>query len=65
MYTVLLNILLLGLTPYADENIWYQCGFWHNMSTTDICILSILQILMGGVVKEYNEAVHQLIIYFS
>jgi len=35
-YTILSNILLSRLIPYAEEVIGgHQCGFRHNRSTTD------------------------------
>jgi len=62
-YKVLSNILLLRLTPYAEEVIGdHQCGFRRNRSTTDhiFCIRQILEKKL-----EYNEAVHQLFIDFK
>jgi hypothetical protein len=57
---ILSNILLSGLTPYAEELIGdHQCGFRRNRSTTDN-IFCIRQILENE--WEYNEAVHQLFI---
>jgi hypothetical protein len=55
-YKILSNILLLRLTPYAEEITGeHQCGFRHNRSTTDhiFCIRQILETKW-----EYNEAVH-------
>jgi hypothetical protein len=50
LYTILSNILLSRLNPYAEEIIGdHQCGFQSN---------SIRQILEKK--WEYNEAVHQL-----
>jgi len=46
MYKILSNILLSGLTPYAEEIIGdHQCGFWCNRSTIDhiFCIRQILE----------------------
>jgi len=65
MYTILSNILLSRLTPYAEEIIGdHQCGFRSNRSrsTTDhlFCIRQILEKKW-----EYNEAVHQLCIDFK
>jgi hypothetical protein len=58
--TVLSNMLLSGLSPYADESIGdHECGFRCNRSTTD-CIFCIHQIL--NKIWEYNEAVHQLFV---
>jgi len=62
-YKILSNILLSRLIPYAEEITGvHQCGFWHNRSTTDhvFCINQILEKKW-----EYNEAVHQLFIYFK
>jgi hypothetical protein len=45
-YKILSNILLLRLTPYAEEIIGeHQCGFIRNRSTTDhiFCIRQILE----------------------
>jgi hypothetical protein len=62
-YKILSNILLLRVTPYAEEIIGgHQCGFRCNRSTTDH-IFSICQILVKK--WEYNEAVHQLFIDFK
>jgi hypothetical protein len=62
-YNILLNILLSGLTPYADEIIGdLQCGFRRNRSTTDQ-IFYIRQILQRK--WEYNGTVHQLFIDFK
>jgi hypothetical protein len=48
-YTILSNILLSRIIPYADEIIGdHQCGFRRNRSTTD-------QIL-----KLHNEELHDL-----
>jgi hypothetical protein len=56
------NVLLVRLTPYAEEIIAdHQCGFRRNRSTTDH-IFFIRQIF--GKELEYNEAVHQLFIDF-
>ena len=44
-YKILSNILLTGLTPYAEEIIGdRQCGFRHNRSITDhiFCVHLIL-----------------------
>jgi hypothetical protein len=49
-YKILSNILLLRLTPYAEEIIGeHQCGFRRNRSTTDhiFCIRQILEKKMG------------------
>jgi len=46
MYKILSNILLSGLTPYAEEIIGvYQCGFQHDRSANDhiLCICKILE----------------------
>jgi hypothetical protein len=54
---------LSRLTPYAEEIIGdHQCGFRRNRSSTDH-IFSIRQIFEKK--WEYNEAVHQLFIYFK
>jgi len=45
-YTILSNILLSRLTPYAEEIFGdHQCGFRRNMSTTDhiSCIRQIFE----------------------
>jgi hypothetical protein len=64
-YTILSNILLSRLTPQAQAIIGdHQCGFRQNRSTTDhTSIFYIRQILEKK--WEYNEAVHQLFIYFE
>ena len=62
-YTVLSIILLVRLTPYAEEIIGdHQCGFRRNRSATDnlFCIYQIREKKW-----EYNEAVHQLFIDFK
>jgi hypothetical protein len=62
-YKILSNILLIRLTPYADEIIGdHQCGYRHNRSTTDkiLCIWQILEKKW-----EYNGTVHQLFIYLK
>jgi hypothetical protein len=62
-YKILSNILLLRLTPYAEEIIGdHQGGFRRNKSTTDhiFCIRQLLEKKW-----EYNEAVHQLFIYLK
>jgi len=62
-YKILSNILLSRLTPYAEEIIGdHQCGFRCKKSTTDhtFCIRKILEKKL-----EYNEALHQLFIYFK
>jgi hypothetical protein len=62
-YTILSNILLARLIPYADEIIWdHQCGFQGNGSTTDQ-IFYIWQVLEKK--WEYNGTVHQLFIDFK
>ena len=46
VYKILSNILLKGLTPYAEEIIWdHHCGFRRKGSTTHIlfCIPQILE----------------------
>ena len=61
-YTILSNILLSRLIPYAEEIIGdHQCGFRRNRSTIDhiFCIRQIL-----GKKLELNEPVHQLFINF-
>jgi len=63
MYKILSNILLSGLTAYAEEIIGdHQCGFQRNRSTTDyvFCIHKILEKKW-----ECSEAVHQLFIDFK
>ena len=62
-YTILSNILLSRLTPYAEEIIGdHQCGFRRNRPSTDhiFCIRQILENKW-----EYNVAVHQLFIDFK
>jgi hypothetical protein len=54
-YKSLCNILLSSLSFYVDEIIGdYQCGFWHNRSTTDqnFCTPQILE-KNGSTVKQY------------
>ena len=53
-YKILSNILLLMLTPHADEIIKeHQCGFRYNKSTIDhiLCVCQILD--KNGNVKRY------------
>jgi hypothetical protein len=51
------------LIPYVEETIWFhQYGFRRNRSTTDH-VFRIPQI--PGTKSTYNEAVHQLCIYFK
>ena len=60
---ILSNILLPGLTPYAEEIIGdHQCVFRCSRSATDhiFCIRQIIEKKW-----EYNEAVRQLFIYFK
>jgi hypothetical protein len=62
-YKILSNILLLRLTPYAEEIIGdHQCGFRRSRSATDhiFCNRHILEKRW-----EYNEPVHQLFIDFK
>jgi hypothetical protein len=62
-YKILSNNLLSRLTTNAEEIIGeHQCGFRRNRSTTDhiFCIHQILDKKW-----EYNEAMHQLFIYFK
>ena len=62
-YTILSNIMLSRLNPYAEEIIGdHQCGFQSNRSTIDhiFCIRQVLEKKW-----EYNEAVHQLFIDFK
>ena len=62
-YTILSNILLSRLTPYAEEIIGdHECGFWCNRSTTDhiFCSCQTLEKIW-----EYHEAVHELFIDFK
>jgi hypothetical protein len=62
-YTILCNVLLSRLIPYADEIIWdHPCSFRRNRSTTDQ-IFYIPQILAKE--WEYNGTVHQLFIDFE
>jgi len=62
-YTILSNILLSRLTPYAEEIIGdHQCGFRRNISTTDN-IFCIRQILENE--REYNKAVRKLFLNFK
>jgi len=59
-YKIISNILLSGLTPYAEEIIGdHQCGFRRNRSTTDhiFCFRQILDKKW-----EYIDVVHQLFI---
>jgi len=63
MCKIVPNILLLRLTPYAEEIIVdHQCGFRRNRSTADhvFCIRQILEKEW-----EYNEAVHHFFIDFK
>jgi len=63
VYKILSNILLSGLTPYAEEITGdHHCGFCCNRSTT-VHIFCIRQIFEKK--WEYNEAVHQLFIDFK
>ena len=62
MCKILSNILLSRLITYAEEVIGdRKCGFRRKRSTADhiFCIRQILEKKW-----EYNEAVHQLFIYF-
>jgi hypothetical protein len=62
-YTILSNILLSNLTPYADQIIGdLQCGFRHKRSTTDqiLCIR-----LIWKKKWEYNGTAYQLFIDFK
>jgi len=62
-FKMLSNILLLRLTPYAEEITGdHQCGIHCTRSTTDhiFCIRQILKEKW-----EYYEAVHQLFIDFK
>jgi hypothetical protein len=62
-YSILSNILLSRLIPYADEIIGdHQCGYRRNRSTTDQ-IFYIRQILKKK--WQYNGTVHQLFIDFK
>ena len=57
MYTILYNILLSRLAPYAEEIIGdHKCGFRRKRSVTDhiFCIRQILEKKW-----KYNKAVHQ------
>jgi hypothetical protein len=59
IYKIVSNILLLRVTPYAEEiNGGHRCGIRRNISTKDhtFCIRQILQKKW-----EYNEAVHKLL----
>ena len=63
MYKILSNILLLRLTPHAEEIIGdHQFGFQCNRATTDhiFCTRQILEKKW-----EYNKAVHRLFINFK
>jgi hypothetical protein len=63
MYKILSNMLLSRLTSYTEEIIGdHECGFRHNLSTTDhiSCIYQIFEKKW-----EYGEAVHQLFMYFK
>ena len=63
VYKILSNILLSGLTPYAEEITGdHHCGFCCNRSTT-VHIFCIRQIFEKK--WEYNEAVHQHFIDFK
>jgi hypothetical protein len=62
-YTILSNILLSRVIPYADEITGdHQCRFRRNISTTDqtFYIRQILENKWG-----YNGTVHQLFIDFK
>ena len=62
-YKMLSNILILRLTPYAEEIIGYQqCGFRRKRSMTDhiFCIRRVLEKDW-----EYNEAVQHLFVDFN
>jgi hypothetical protein len=62
-YKLLSSILLVRLTPYAEEIIGeHQCGFRRNRSSTDriFCIRQIRKEKW-----EYNEPVHHLFIDFK
>jgi len=62
-YKILSNMVLLRLTPYAEEIIGdHQCGFRCNKSTIDH-IFCIHPVLLKK--WEYNKAVHPLFIDFS
>jgi Reverse transcriptase (RNA-dependent DNA polymerase). len=57
-YKILSNLLLLRMTPYANEIIGeYQCGIRRNRSTVNH-IFSIQQIYEKK--WEYNEVCHYL-----
>jgi hypothetical protein len=62
-YKILTNILLLRLTPYAEEIIGdHPCKFRRDRLTTHhiFCNCQILEKIW-----EYNEAVHQLFIDYK
>ena len=62
-YTILSNVLLSSLIPYAREIIGdHQCGFRRNRSNIDhiFCIRQILEKKW-----EYSEPLHQLYIHFK
>ena len=62
-YKILSNLLLSGMTPYANEITGeYQCGFRRNRSTVDH-IFSIRQILEKK--WEYNKYLYKLFIDFE
>jgi len=62
-YKILSSMVLLRLTPYAEEIIGdHQCRFRCNKSTIDH-IFCIHPILLKK--WEYNKAVHQLFIDFK
>ena len=60
-YKILFNILLLMLTPYAEEIIRdHQCGFRRNRSTADhkFCIRQILEKVSVGIHIAYMKQVN-------
>jgi len=63
-YIILSNILLSRLTPYAEEIIGdYHCGFRVTGQLLITCTAFVKYLRKGG--REYNEAVHQLVIDFK
>jgi hypothetical protein len=62
MYKILSIILLSRLTPKAEEiNGDHQCGFQHNISTTDhvLCIHQILE-KKEGIQRSSASAIYRL-----
>jgi hypothetical protein len=63
MYKILSDILVSGLTPYADKIIGdHQCGFWYDIFSTNqiFCICQIPEKKW-----EYNGTVDKLFMEFE